>query len=94
MGPSIFEISIFQLAIIQSFSFHNFYNSIHIFSVDYVCLSARKSCVVENLTARRQSALSSDMVRTGICARELFKEISVFILRSGNNGVHSQVKKS
>ena len=34
-GLSIFEISIFQLAIIQSFSFHDFYNLICIFSVDY-----------------------------------------------------------
>ena len=35
MGLWIFEIHIFQLAIIQSFSFHDFYNSICIFSVYY-----------------------------------------------------------
>jgi len=34
VGLSIFEISIFQLAIMQSLSFHDFYNSICIFSVD------------------------------------------------------------
>ena len=41
-GLSIFGISIFQLAIILSFSFYDFYNSIRIFSVDY---ENRENCL-------------------------------------------------